>query len=60
MSQFTTAPKIHVSPDWFHFDQLPDPHHLANLLTILDLNQLTPHATKMLSMSNFDGSSTAS
>ena len=60
MSQSATAPKIHASPDWFHFDQPPDPNHLADLLAVLDLNELTPHATKMLSMTKFDGSSAAS
>ena len=60
MSQSATAPKIHASPNWFHFGQPPDPNYLADLLAVLYLNQLTPHATKMLSMMKFDGSSVAS
>ena len=60
MSQSAKAPKIHGSPDWFHFDQPPDCNHLSDLPPVLDLNQLAPHATKMLSMMKFDGSSAAS
>ena len=35
MSQSAKAPKIHGSPDWFYFDQPPDPNHLADLLSVL-------------------------